>query len=318
MYKSICAQYNDAHQVSVQRHSLQPYASRLQTELKDNKYAVHAVLPMLQTQQTYTGFATNSVELRVIGDITPGEELKCERICRRVKCIQQILGTRPTTLVIWVFLTNALRKMPKSGVMKPEHINGGYTYVQGNEIFVLRREEFPKVVLHEVLHHTPIHIHQWGPTDLKALYSRFGISKDQCDNSMSRCTTDLAPNEAIIEAWAEVLHLMFLSRDYGVPWNALYEREKMHAINQTRKVLTYKNKHFKNSWTEETHVFSYIVIRSMLFINFQRLCSYKIPYNASEITTLIMDLATTLEQVSPTVAKGAGSSSLRMTCFGDF
>ena len=43
--------------------------------------------------------------------------------------------------------------------MTSENINSGFTYVNRNDIYIFRKEEFPKVILHELIHHD-LNIHQ--------------------------------------------------------------------------------------------------------------------------------------------------------------
>jgi hypothetical protein len=44
-------------------------------------------------------------------------------------------------------------------IMTSENINSGFTYVNRNDIYIFRKEEFPKVVLHELIHHD-LNIHR--------------------------------------------------------------------------------------------------------------------------------------------------------------
>ena len=92
-------------------------------------------------------------------------------------------------------------------------INGGYTNINDNKIFIVRKEESNKVILHEIIHHNKlIHSNKWKKTNIKKLKKHFNID-DKCD---------LEPNEAIIEFWATIIHLFFISIQYNLNMKKLH------------------------------------------------------------------------------------------------
>lgn len=289
--------------------------ARLSAELAGNPYTLPTLTETVQKAKSYTCFEGPTVQLRVIGKLTTMDERTCIKVCRRVCCIQKLFSTTPSKLIIWLFVTSPKRRMPTNGApIQPVNINGGYTYLHGNEIFVLRREEFPKVILHEVIHHTKLHIPSWDPTSLKTLYQHFHINQERCSADMHTCQTSLEPNEAVVETYAEVLHMMFLSLEYQVPLLPLYKQELRHALEQCKRILQYQFLHMP-LWNEGTHAYAYIVYRTILLLTFD---TWQGSYKSDSITQVILEtfeserFKTLIRQ-----AKIRDHKSLRMTLFGD-
>lgn len=305
--------------ITVTTHSASEHIARLKEELLSSPYTLASLKHLLGAAKTFTSFVAPYVRLNVIGQLTPRDTKTCKKVCKRVACVQRVYPTKPNKLTIWLCLSTEQRNMPTSGMIEAQHINGGYTYVHGHEIFVYRREEFPKVILHEVIHHTSLQRLEWSPASLKELYDFFHISQERCGNAMEYCHTSLAPNEAIVEAWAEVLHVMFLSIEFGLDYRSLYDAEVRHALQQTCKVLGFQSAH-QPLWKEGTHAYSYIVLRTLLLMKFEEWCGRS--YKTEEITALFIKIAKSTEfkerLLSCLPIPAQNIPSLRMSYFGDF
>ncbi len=300
--------------VSVHSEPLRPHIPTLSKEMHTNQYVLPEVQAFLSdTTSHVTIFRLPTFELKVIG-CKSRDIWMCQRTCRRAATIQALFPTSPAHLSVWVFLTDAKRTMPASHEpIQPKHINGGYTYIRGHEIYVLRREEFPKVVLHETIHHTQFHTHDWSDASLRKLYGAFNISQHKCSiTSMDTCSTLLEPNEAVVETWAETLHIMFMAVDYKVSFATLYKAEVQHAFQQTQKILA----HQRNEWSEGTHAYSYIVLRTLLLATF---ASWAFQYNTTAALTshIIQTWEDPRMQASIQSVQPSRNKSLRMTLLGD-
>lgn len=291
---------------------------RLKNEMSNNTYTLPTLLDVIKTAETYTCFDAPTIQLRVLGVMTSMDHMTCMKVCQRVSCIQSIYPTSPSRLVVWLFLTPAKRYMPSQGSIQPIHINGGYTYVRGNEIFVLRREEFPKVILHEVIHHTKLHFPTWDSTSIKELYQYFNISQAECSATMHTCSTRLEPNEAVVETWAEMFHMAFISIELGIPFKKVRDMELDHAFEQSKKLIRHQMHVMPNmKWSEGSHSYAYIIFRTILLLTFDK---WHAKPDTRMITRLIVDTANTQEYQSRFTKKANISSnptSLRMTWFGD-
>lgn len=209
------------------------------------------------------------------------------------------------------------RKFPVAEKLGPVHINGAYTYRHNNTVYIYRYEEFPKVALHEACHNLPMHIEAWDDDSLMSLYKTLHIKSTGCPKN---CTTRILPNEAIIETWANVHHLLSLSREYCVPFKLLMQIEIEHGLIQTKKLLQYQANKYP-SWEEGTHAYSYVVLRTVLLYFFKELLHFKMPYDSKQLTRFMLDKFTSnvfQEAVRNQRIPEKDKHHLRMTRFGDF
>lgn len=199
---------------------------------------------------------------------------------RAMKTIQmtQHSNHRVPMIEAWLIPLPALRRFPtRTETLAPSHINGGFTFVPVHpthdtanaepvRIFVFRREEMGKVLLHELLHHSPAHQtrDQDWEQHLKDLYTTLGIDKEGCvpSNFAQTCSTRLSPNEAIIETWANIFHCRYVSEELGIPVTQLIDAEVRHVLLQAHRLWQHIRSQ-SGSWSESTHAFSYIIIRAM-------------------------------------------------------
>lgn len=173
------------------------------------------------------------------------------------------------------FITYPMKRfIPSNDIIRPIHINGGFTSTKENDIFILRTEEFGKVLLHELVHHiTIIHNENWSVSQIKQLKQHFRISEE----------TVLIPNEAVVEFWATLFYLFFISFDYHIPIKKLIEIEQKFSLRQTQKLLLFQNKKF---WNEKSNAYAYIVLKTILLSNYSKLM--KLPYDLNFLTDLFI------------------------------
>ncbi len=156
---------------------------------------------------------------------------------------------------VYIVMAPFKRLMPaKNEAVRPEHINGGATINTGNEIFIIRSEEFSKVILHELLHHcNQVHCETWTSTQIDALKVRFNIAK----------STLLIPNEAVVELWATLMHCMFLYFEYGISLMELLSFEFHKSTQLCNKIFKMQQK-MPTGWYEHTNAYAYIVFKTIL------------------------------------------------------
>lgn len=115
----------------------------------------------------------------------------------------------------------------------PHYINGGFTYLHKDIIFVYRNDEMFKVVLHEVIHH--------------AFYFK---DYDMYLGDPIRSKVNINFNEAIVE---------FLATLYQIKYtNSSIKDELKHSLKNVKYVLGMPNITF------DTNIYSYIVIKHLL------------------------------------------------------
>ena len=159
------------------------------------------------------------------------------------------------------------------------HINGGYTYINGNDIYIYRYDEYSKVVLHEFIHHINI------INDSIFTMNNYNINKLKDYYNISN-TTKLLPGEAVVEFWACFYNLLFLSIEYCIPLKELIKKETLFAINQYNKLRKF-NKY--KLWQEKTNVFCYFIIKLILLYNYEKFLKFELPYNHNKFIDFIMN-----------------------------
>lgn len=257
---------------------------KLSNELRDSNYAAASLNPaeflaQCQIKHTYTTQRCTVHVVTTYKDDPP--KLLMLRVLRRLECLLDIFNVRKQ-LTFWLLPTPSLRKFPKASNVhiSPQHINGGFTYPELNTVYVFRNEEFPKVFVHETLHHTHIDMHShWdrSKTELQKLYAYFHLDTNACNSAMQCYITDIRPNEAWVEVWADIYHIAFLHHEYGIPWSVLWSREREWACVQAKRVLAHQHKQADGQWRETTHSFSYMVLRAALLWSAPKLVSMMNP-----------------------------------------
>lgn len=122
-------------------------------------------------------------------------------------------------LVFWIIPTSVPRLFPGPGeAVSEKHINGGYTYLSGNNIYIYRYEDLPKVMLHEVIHH-------------------------------SKLNTNTAYNEAIVEFWTVIFHLLAVNKE-------LFEEELQWSLYLCKRLETHTG--------DVSYAYNYIYIKTCL------------------------------------------------------
>lgn len=188
----------------------------------------------------------------------------------------------------------------------PENINGAFTYRVGTEVYVFREEEFPKVMLHEAIHHSSYDPSSSVLTGVEHLFrTSFNIAQD----------TRLLVNEGIVELVATHKHAEFVAYDAGQPFEKLWEREKEWMHDQAQRLLDRCMHGAK--WRERSNAFAYIVIRWLCCENYEELL--KLLAQTSQLLPFFekcIKSHATRGTVKRDAAKRCGS--MRLTVFGDF
>ena len=100
------------------------------------------------------------------------------------------------------------------------NVNSGFTYLNKNDIYIVRKEEYPKVLLHELLHHNKYIHSSFKEYNINRLKKHFNI--------IANNTFD--PNETIVEFWATIIHLKHISEDYNLDFYKLYLDELKYSL----------------------------------------------------------------------------------------
>lgn len=157
------------------------------------------------------------------------------------------------SLTFFIIFNPSKRYISKKEIIKPKHINGGFTYINGNYIYIVRKKDSEKVILHELLHHNKlIQNDDWDQTNIDIIKNKMNIRKD--------CI--LYPNEAVIETLACILHVSFKAIEQGKDFKMLFKKELNHSMILYKKIKDHQG---NKLWYEKTNAYSYIILRTILF-----------------------------------------------------
>ena len=184
-----------------------------------------------------------------------------------------------------VWLSNKKKDLPAKRDMKyigPKEVNSGCNTfsMEGNRVSVWRKEEFPKVLIHELVHSLGLEKHNDYKEVKEFIYNYFDVGR----------SNNLNVFECYVELMAEIVNLLLLNRS---DFNRLINFELDHCLFQVGKILNYFGYsrwgqfYRKSGWMEQektgkyqqrSNVFSYFIFRAMVMYNmddFINLCFNK-------------------------------------------
>ena len=286
----------------------------LKKEFYNTKYTLskEIIHPFIEdVSTTHIKINAFNIELHCVGpfnDIPP--LLFLLKIIKRIVCICKIFNINKT-YTIWLLPIKEQRYFPSHGeIVKPVHINGGYTYVNGTTIIIYRFEECAKVILHEILHHSPYDTYnKWSNSQILHIRELFNIDEQMVCNI----------NESIVEFWATIYQLMFISYEYHTSFNMLLNKEKEWTEKQTIRLLQYQEEHFTHAnkkWYEDSNAYFYIVIKAIFLLNYTDFTSIPLPYSTDNVLKFIEIHYRQILDLKHKKIK-SNTNSMRMTLLGD-
>ena len=188
---------------------------------------------------------------------------------------------------IYIYLTNKNKMLPKMKIpLDTIHINTAFTTAcsnNRNEIYIYRKEEWFKVLIHESFHSFGLDFA--GMTEEKTNQQMFSIFPIKCD---------LRLYETYTETWAEIINVIFISvNSYSCKEQSISMRKLKHIIEknmynemlfsafQCVKVLHHNDFKYRElyemsndsilkrmNYKENTNVFSYYILKSILIYHY--------------------------------------------------
>jgi len=178
----------------------------------------------------------------------------------------------------YIIMNPQKRYMPakKEELIDVININGGYTYTNNNNIYIIRKEDYNKVILHELLHHN-IYIDNmdWDELNIRRLKEHFNIHNNML----------LIPNEAIVETYACVLNTIFHSIETKTSLKENLKKDQEYSITLAKKIL---DKQDGKKWVEKTHSYCYIVFKTILYVYFNNFLKIYKYHNDTNITDFLI------------------------------
>lgn len=183
--------------------------------------------------------------------------------------------------IIHLIFSPAKKEFDYNQMITTRNVNSGFTYTKGNEIFIFRREEYPKVIIHELLHHQKmIDQSQFSSIDdTNELMKHFNINKNAI----------LILNETIIELWALIMHLSFISNEYKLDINKLFEIETKYSIYKSYQILKLQETYKNQQWCDKCNIYAYIIFKMIIMTKIKDFFKiYSFPYNQTKIKDFII------------------------------
>jgi hypothetical protein len=148
----------------------------------------------------------------------------------------------------------------KKKIITPMNINSGAT-LMSSYVCLWRKEEYEKVLIHELLHYIGIDYHLFQNHELnntiKEIFNIDGI------NNM---------NESYNEFVAAIINMCYKSCKYNIDINFIYDIEIKFLIFQTNKIIRFFNGTNANDLyniqiSQTSSALSYIIFKTILFLN---------------------------------------------------
>ena len=204
----------------------------------------------------------------------------------------------------YIIMNPQKRYLPskKDDLIDVKNINGGFTFINKNNIYIIRKEDYNKVIIHELLHHNIlIHKTDWLDKNITRLKEHFNI-----DNNML-----LIPNEAIIETYACVLNTIFYSIETETSLKKNLKNDQEHSIYLAKKIL---DKQGDNKWNEKTHSYCYIIFKTILYVYFNKFLKIYKYNNDIEITDFLIKYSHNIYNKISKISK-ISNNSLKQTIY---
>ncbi len=137
------------------------------------------------------------------------------------RILRMYSGTSRKKFKVYFLADDSLREFPKGKEIRPENINGGYTYpCDTKSIVIYRAEDATRVLLHELMHASCL---------------------DRHENGIDRV-------EAETEAWAEFIYIAMLSEGKPYIFNSLLQRQSQYMRKQNERVKEYIGNTMEFPW----------------------------------------------------------------------
>lgn len=183
---------------------------------------------------------------------------------------------------IYLVLTKFIKKFNKNikNPLCPVNVNSGFTYLNNSNIvniYILRYEEFPKVLIHELIHHIPYIHNTFKTNNIDKIKKHFKIANKNLDI-----------NECIIEFWATIMHLYYISTEYNKDIYKLFIKELKYSLYKSNQLLELEKKN-SSIWSDNTNVYCYIIFKTILLYNIDEFMKiYTFPYDDDIITDFLI------------------------------
>lgn len=284
LYKNTKEKYDKSYSINMIKYDLVPQSlnESLINEFKETNgrtISYDFILKYFNTPNKMIIFKSKNITLRVIYKRNIDIDFIKESL-KRCEIIIDIYNIKKH-FEMYLIYSNMKKTLPKKRILESKHINSAYTYINKDDIFIIRKEEHEKVMIHEILHHVKIiQNDNWTNKNITDLKKHFNISND--------CY--LIPNEAVIELWAIIYNSIFVSLYKKMSVNKIIKEEIEHSVKNSKTILHLQSTYKDGIWNEKSNLYCYIVFKTILLYNLNKLFKiYTFPYDTNIITKYIIN-----------------------------
>jgi len=221
-------------------------------EFAESKKQIHSgweqqtILSLLENPGT-KGFKYHLQHGCTLFLITP-EPQTADRIAETVDMILRWLGAA-TGFKIYLWYRDDPRQLRVNQWPTKTQVNGGWTTVGTPNIVIYRKEEWERVLIHELIH---------------AMHWDWKVDSTPKSCWKLKKTDKLNPH--LFEAWTELYAEWLICAVYGTSWATQRKHQDFQAIQLLARA--------KRGWQENTSVFAYYVLKAALAPHFEFLWAF--------------------------------------------
>ena len=225
----------------------------------------------------YDNISNSTISNSTISNSTISNSTISEELLMRCFYLDLLLKSR-TKINLEIWLSNKKKNLPLSDrqflYIGAKEVNSGCSSFtdEGNKISVWRKEELPKVLIHEIIHSLSLEKHNDYGELIEFFYKVFDLGIDNKLNLF----------ECYVEIMAEIVNIFLIVNKFGKEFNKLLKLEINHCLFQVGKILNYfgykdwnefhresghRESKKSGKYMQKSNVFSYFIFRSLIMYN---------------------------------------------------
>lgn len=205
--------------------------------------------------------------------------LELLNICRVIKSLKILFNRQNEEQIVHFYMTDKKKKFPKkkNSLLGPNESNSGVTFsnfIESGEITIYRREEYLKVLIHELIHANFI--------DKELIFINKQLEKQF--NSYFCTDYTILLNEAFTEAMATILNLFYIHITLKLKkkeLNKMFINELKYSIYIYSKIMNHYNFNnlnkilkqginkdlCKSNFPQKTNIIAYYIFKPLILLN---------------------------------------------------
>jgi hypothetical protein len=220
---------------------------------------------------TYDEYSSKDNNTNIYLYYIDGEKEPDIQMIMRIITLFRKISKKEMKLDLTIFYCNQKRYFPlKEKLLTPENINAGCT-VFGRYVYVWRKEEFYKVLIHELVHYFSLDFHDIEDSDNEHL--------EKMRDSVINIKGHDVVNETYTEILAITLNSIMCSVINNIDFSDIINYEIVFTHFQIAKIINFFGGNtyddlFKIIINQKTSVASYVIIKGMFLNNYEKILKH--------------------------------------------